>query len=214
MTKRLICLCMVLLFALTSAYAETAGALPIVTDATGGAVDFSAAETGVAAPDAGEWNRYANAISALDDADLDYLRTLIAIKATDMDYNTYLLMTYADQTAIVTALLNEAVAEEGFDFYAEGDAAPANSVVPAYVIGAGDFAVFALADGAWANVGMFSLTGDAAAQPASYLLDLSCYSYGDVPAYVARYNETDAAWHVVGLNQAFVDAAIALVFQS
>ncbi len=209
MIKRLLCICLISIFALASAYAE---GLPAITDGTGEAVAFTASESAATAPESGDWNRYANVVSGLDAAEVDTFRTLAAIKATDLDYNSYLTMAYADKASIITALLNAAVPEEGFDFYAEGDDAPVNSVVPAYVIPAGDFAVFALADDVWTNVGMFSLTGEAAADSATYLFDLSCYDYGDVPVYLARYDETDAAWHVVGLNQAFVDAAVALVF--
>ncbi len=209
MIKRLLCICLISIFALTSAYAE---GLPTITDGTGEAVAFTASESAATAPESGDWNRYANAVSALDAAEVDTFRTLAAIKATDLDYNSYLTMAYTDKASVITALLNTEVAEEGFDFYAEGDDALANAVAPAYVVPSGDFAVFALTGNAWANVGMFSLTGEAAADSAAYLFDLSCYDYGDVPAYLARYDETDAAWHVVGLNQAFVDAAVALVF--
>lgn len=212
MMKRILCFFLVSLLALASAYAETAAGLPGVTDDQGQAVAFSAAGTDAAAPEAGEWNRYARAISGLDAAELDYFRTLMAIKATELDFNSYILMNYDEKASVVVALLNEAVAEDGDTFYAEGDSAPSNAIVPAYVVGSGDFAVFALTDGAWTNVGMFSLTGDAAAERASYLLDLSCYELGDAPVYVARFDETEGAWHVVGLNQAYVDTAISLVF--
>jgi hypothetical protein len=211
MIKRMICFLLVSLLALASAYAEGAS-LPTVTDAQGQSVAFSAAGTDAAAPEDGDWNRSARAISGLDAEELDNVRTLMAIKTTELDFNSYALMTYDEKVSVVVALLDEAVEENGSAFYAEGDEAPANSVVSAYVVGAGDFAVFALTDGAWANVGMFSLTGDAAAERASYLFDLSCYALGDSPAYVARFNETDGAWHVVGFNQAYVDAAIAACF--
>jgi len=211
MMKRILCFFLVSLLALASAYAETAG-LPGVTDGQGQAVDFSAAGTAAAAPEAGEWNRNASAISGLDDAELSHFRTVVAIKATDLEFNSFISMSYDEKASVIIALLNEAVDEDGSSFYAEGDSALSNAIVPAYVVCSGDFAVFALTGGTWMNVGMFSLTGDAAAERDSYLIDLSCYELGDVPAYVARYDETEGAWHVVGLNQAFVDTAISLVF--
>ncbi len=212
MMKRLICLCLISLLALSSAYAEGAGSLPVVTDEQGQAVAFSVAATDAAAPEAGDWNRYADAVSGLDAAEVDSFRTMMAVKATELDFNSYVSMTYDEKVSVVVSLLDETLGEDGFDFYAEGEKAPANSVIPAYVVGSGDFAVFALVEGAWINAGMFSLNGDAASEGASYLFDLSCFAFGDSPAYLARFNQTDAAWHVVGVNQAFVDAAIALCF--
>jgi hypothetical protein len=103
MMKRILCFFLVSLLALASAYAETAAGLPGVTDDQGQAVAFSAAGTDAVAPEAGEWNRYACAISGLDAAELDYFRTLMAIKATELDFNSYTLMNYDEKASVIVA---------------------------------------------------------------------------------------------------------------
>lgn len=129
-----------------------------------------------------------------------------------MDFNSYAKMTYAEKASVIAAYTNYMNADECSNFFGDGDSAANNSIVPANASAGGDFAVFALKDGAWTNVGMFSLSNAANDGNEYYLVDLSCYDLGDAPAYLGWYDEAGAVWHVVGVNQAYVDAAIALVF--
>lgn len=209
MIKRVLCCCLVALLALClPAYAQS---LPLVTDGVGQAVSFSAVETDTVAPDAGEWNLYVDAAVGIDEAQLELFRAWIAVKATEMEFNSYISMSYAEKASVVVAFFSDAAFEDDA-FYGEGDSAASNAVIPVCVAPSGDFAVFSLIDGAWVNVGMFALNGDAATEPATYHLDLSCYELGDGPTYVAHFDDAAGAWQVVGLNQAYVDATIVRVF--
>lgn len=206
MKKLIICALIITALALAASAAEIPAVTAVVENDAEIAITAAASE--IEAPELGEWS--AIACMAGDAESAGKLRTTVAIRATDLDFNDYTSMTYDDRVSVVIAMICTPYTDEMHSRYGEGETAlsPAKAIM--YTEPSGEYAIFTLSEGTWTRAAAFALKSDTITKE---IITLDFAGLGiETPAFIAKYDAEAAEWHAVGVNQPYVDLIISSCF--
>ena len=160
--------------------------------------------TGVSSPEIGQWLGLAQNLISSDAEMLRNICTRVAITASELGYNDYTQMTYAEKAEAIVMALTGKYSAQGCAWYESSQASGDKIALP---VTDGEFAVLGLVDGQWSALGTFAieaLEDEPAENVAAYMLvDVSSYDMGDAALILARH--IDGEWSIAGVNKVFID---------